>query len=376
MVSIFVGGDIINQYSHNMFIGDELAAIIRSADYSIANLEGGIAENSSFQKMKQTCETPHLLKQAGFDMMLLSNNHICDYGRSGLNYTVKYLDEENLEYIGAGISYNKATEPVVKKIDNLKFGFINVCEAQHGYYEENSTAEFGYAWLGDAFLPERIKTLKSQVDVLLVFVHAGLEHFILPLRHYRDLYKRFCDLGADYVIGTHPHIAQGYEFYNNSCIFYSLGNLFFPRSPEADRNDRENCSFSLLLSFNHGQRDFRIINHSIKNAIVEVENDSHYIVDIERLNNDLKEDRYSELLKLQNKKAFNSLLLKLYNEAILGYGSNKAYEKMKFLLKQLFRTREQKACEQSRRLFLLKHLLENETYKYLAIETIKEMNNG
>ena len=39
------------------------------------------------------------------------------------------------------------------------------------------------------------------------------------------MYRNYCDLGADIVIGHHPHGVQGYEEYLNSKIYYSLGNF-------------------------------------------------------------------------------------------------------------------------------------------------------
>jgi hypothetical protein len=37
------------------------------------------------------------------------------------------------------------------------------------------------------------------------------------------------------VIGTHPHVPQGFETYRGSLIFYSLGNLTFDSFPERKR---------------------------------------------------------------------------------------------------------------------------------------------
>jgi poly-gamma-glutamate synthesis protein (capsule biosynthesis protein) len=41
------------------------------------------------------------------------------------------------------------------------------------------------------------------------------------------------DYGADVVIGSHPHVPQGFEMYNGKPIFYSLGNFIFDQSNEA-----------------------------------------------------------------------------------------------------------------------------------------------
>ena len=39
--------------------------------------------------------------------------------------------------------------------------------------------------------------------------------------------KEFIDAGADVVVGDHPHVVQGIEWYNGKSIFYSMGNYWF-----------------------------------------------------------------------------------------------------------------------------------------------------
>ena len=38
------------------------------------------------------------------------------------------------------------------------------------------------------------------------------------------------DSGADMVIGSHPHVVEGVEIYQNKPIFYSLGNFVFDQN--------------------------------------------------------------------------------------------------------------------------------------------------
>lgn len=41
---------------------------------------------------------------------------------------------------------------------------------------------------------------------------------------------QYIDAGADAVIGSHPHVLQGIEYYQGKPIFYSLGNFIFNNS--------------------------------------------------------------------------------------------------------------------------------------------------
>ena len=59
--------------------------------------------------------------------------------------------------------------------------------------------------------------------------HAGLEKVNYPLPEFREQYKRFIDYGADAIIAHHPHVVQGWEYYNNKLIAYSLGNFIWQK---------------------------------------------------------------------------------------------------------------------------------------------------
>ena len=62
----------------------------------------------------------------------------------------------------------------------------------------------------------------------IVLIHWGLEQMGMPMPGQRVLARKMIDAGADLIIGSHPHVVQGYEKYRGKYIFYSLGNLLFP----------------------------------------------------------------------------------------------------------------------------------------------------
>ncbi len=71
--------------------------------------------------------------------------------------------------------------------------------------------------------------VREEVDCLLVYCHAGVEHIPQPLPEWRERYREFVDMGCDGVIASHPHVAQGWEEYKEKPIAYSLGNFYFPK---------------------------------------------------------------------------------------------------------------------------------------------------
>lgn len=72
-------------------------------------------------------------------------------------------------------------------------------------------------------------------------VHAGAENWDFPLPEIRELYKKYIDWGADVIIGNHPHVAQGWEIYEDKWIFYSLGNFAFYEGEKARNHEHSLC---------------------------------------------------------------------------------------------------------------------------------------
>lgn len=367
-VSLFICGDIVNQFSDVQFIDSSLKEIIRGCDYSIANLEGPMCRNKEVSPMRQRPNTIKHLKDAGFNMLLLANNHITDDGLEGLQNTIKHIEEERLDHMGASTSYDMTYHPLIKNFGDITLGFINICEAQVGQFV-NRQQKFGYAWLGDINLKKRIEELKKSVDYVIVFVHAGLEHYPLPLKEYRDFYRNICDYGADSVVCSHPHIAQGVEEYGKKYIFYSLGNFYFPRDIGSNSLNIENCSFSIILKLDKQGISYSTIGHSMDNLMVKLDNDR---VDIAKMNSELKYPKYDELIIAQNSEAYNSKLMSLYREAVVGVNPNEFFlKRLKFCLKVLLFPRLF-LSNINHREAILKRLVENETYRYLLVNYINQ----
>lgn len=376
MARLFFCGDIINQFSNEQFIGEKLISCIKACDFAVCNLEGAISSGDFKNKgMLQTHSTAKFLEEAGFNLCLLANNHITDYGLEGFVNTTRQLSFHNLSYMGAGVGASSVYEPFVKTIAGVTVGFVNVCEAQVGQFD-SLDCDYGYAWLGWPDLDKIIRDTRKQVDVLFVCVHAGLEHYELPLKEFRNMYRRYCDLGADYVIGSHPHIAQGCEKYGNSTIFYSLGNFFFPRSKDAGKSDYENYSFSVIIDTE--SKDHELVYHSMENQMVELDDVKDTKVEIERLNDIISPEKYKALIREQNDRAYKNLVFKLFQNALNGQEPDDSFSrKIKNTIKYFFKRVNYSNTEERKtyRRKLLQRLVENETYRYLTIDVLKNKNN-
>jgi len=365
-VNIFICGDIVNtKKDSGLIISTELEKIIKSADFSICNFEAPI-ENAGSSIVKSG---PHIrqkkatllgLKKQGFDLIQLANNHMMDFGEDALKETVTQASKVGLETVGAGLNYQNAYTPLIKKINGITFGIINACEAQFGVldYSKDKNSS-GYAWINHNQIDKNVLELKKLCDFILVLSHAGLENYSIPQKEWRERYRHLCDLGADIIIGTHPHVPQGYEEYNNSFIFYSLGNFYFDWGRHAANDDK---SYSVFLEFEKDQKPvFKPIYHITRIQKQEVDlalPDEE--INLSELSSQLKDD-YEQLHNDMTLKAYESVRINfLRSFSFIPQGYN-----FKSTVKEILATalgRRKKIDK----LTLSLHLLRNEAYYFVA----------
>jgi poly-gamma-glutamate capsule biosynthesis protein CapA/YwtB (metallophosphatase superfamily) len=214
------------------FLFSNCADVLKTADICFGNLETCILNEGSPEKEcvgEGACyyfRTPEssakLLKNAGFDILNIGNNHIADFGYPGLINTQKALSENDLKFCGIK---DKVFDSILvnnKKVKFLGFGFTN------------STVN-----INDLELCAKIvKDNAATCDILVVSFHGGAEGqkakritkdtemFYGEKRG--DVYKfahAMIDAGADLILGHGPHVPRAIELYNNKLIAYSLGNF-------------------------------------------------------------------------------------------------------------------------------------------------------
>jgi poly-gamma-glutamate synthesis protein (capsule biosynthesis protein) len=76
-------------------------------------------------------------------------------------------------------------------------------------------------------LYRRVDEAKKEADLVVVYIHWGIEGVTYLEDYQMEVGKGLVDHGADAVIGDHTHCLQGIEFYKDKPIIYSLGNFFF-----------------------------------------------------------------------------------------------------------------------------------------------------
>lgn len=225
-----------------------VAPIIRSCDISIVNLECPIVATIAKPIIK---EGPHLkcvsvaaqvLKEAGFSMTSLANNHILDYGQVGIQETIQTLDALKVAHVGAGLNLQEAQKVHYFEKNKQTVAIINCCEHEFSIASET---EAGANPLNPIQQWKNISEAKQKADYVIVIVHGGHEHYPLPSPRMQETYRFFVDAGADAVINHHQHCLSGYEEYNGKPIFYGLGNFCFDW--EGKQNSPWNYGFMVEL---------------------------------------------------------------------------------------------------------------------------------
>lgn len=230
-INLFACGDFYAANVSGLKISPCLQKMISEADIRICNFEGPVRSDraekisKSGPSLAQDPESPSFLEKAGFNVMLLGNNHFMDYGEQAARQSI--MSFKNSILAGAGTSTEAYTIQKIQ-LKNKSIGFMSLVQHEFGVVEKVDEKEtFGTAWINSSDVRDIIMQERQGLDYLLVFPHAGIEHIDAPLPEWRELYKRFIDWGVDCVIASHPHVPQGWELYKGHPIFYSLGNFYF-----------------------------------------------------------------------------------------------------------------------------------------------------
>lgn len=211
----------------------EAKEILSAADITAGNLESSITNRGTAAEDKQYLfrappETLPAIKEAGFDYLSLANNHTLDFGWEGLSDTMDYLDDIELQHSGSGNDDQEAFTPAYIERNGIIVAYIGVTRVVP---VTTWKADRNHAGVAEAYTPNRaeaaIKEAKENADLVVVMVHWGEERSEKPIDHQTDLAYRFVDAGADLVVGSHPHVLQGFEAYKGKWIAYSLGNFVF-----------------------------------------------------------------------------------------------------------------------------------------------------
>lgn len=245
-------------------IADDIRDLVNSADYSVFNYESPIVTRLDCKpivkagpNLKSTVKAAQYIKDVGFKMATLANNHILDYGGEALADTKEILENIQLDTVGAGKNISEASRMLYKRICGKVIAFINCCEHEFSIATETQAGANPLNPISQFYA---IKEAKEKADYVIVIVHGGIEHFQFPSQRMVDTYRFFIDAGASVVVNHHQHCYSGFEEYNGGLIFYGLGNFCFDsfESPCSTNNNIWNEGYMLRLDLNQEKITFKL----------------------------------------------------------------------------------------------------------------------
>ncbi len=216
------------------------ASVLAAADIRVGNLECVAADSGLRAEKHYTFRAdPAVLSYVAkhFDAVSLANNHTVDFGPEALTEMFGNLKSAKVNYFGAGENKKRAHAPWIVEKKGLRIAILGYNEFRPRSFEATET-KAGVAWSEDAEVIEDIRAVRSQVDLVLTFMHWGEEYLTHPNARQKNLARKMIDAGADVVIGGHPHVTEGSETYKGKLIVYSLGNFVFDDFADMHRESR------------------------------------------------------------------------------------------------------------------------------------------
>lgn len=223
----------------------DVAPLLREADLAVPNVEtafawSGVAHPSKPFVFLSPPTSIAALSALGADVASLANNHTYDFFEDGLRSTLDGLREAGIQTLGAGLDEATAYQPIVVERRGVRVGLsafcgLRICGVRTNEpelpdeppYQDASGAKGGVAKLDEVKLAQSVAELRSQSDRVVVLLHSGDEYVQEPTPGQQRAARRAIDLGADLVVGHHPHVLQPFESYRGKLVAYSLGNLVF-----------------------------------------------------------------------------------------------------------------------------------------------------
>ncbi len=211
---------------------------LESSDFTFGNLETVAAGKESggytgYPFFNTPASYITALKDVGFDLLVTANNHSLDRSEKGILKTINEINKRNLKYVGTYTSQQDRDSIRIFDIKGIKIAIL-----AYSYGTNGNPIPKGKNYLINLIdynlIGKDIQSAKTNgAELVLVHFHFGEEYKREPVQFQKDVIKKTIELGADIIIGGHPHVLQSVNFYktNNAkldsgFVAYSMGNFF------------------------------------------------------------------------------------------------------------------------------------------------------
>ncbi len=210
-----------------------IAPLLKSADFTALNLETTVTSRGRPQPKTYHFRTTPLaftaLRGAGVDLVTMANNHVLDYGQTGLADTLAAAKAARFPYVGIGASAAAAWAPYVTTINGTRIAVVGVSQV----------AELASSWVATGTRPGEanainlhrtlaaVRAAKRLAKTVIVFMHWGTEGQACPDSNQLSLAPKLAAAGASIIIGAHAHMLQGSGWLGHTFVAYGMGNFLW-----------------------------------------------------------------------------------------------------------------------------------------------------
>jgi poly-gamma-glutamate capsule biosynthesis protein CapA/YwtB (metallophosphatase superfamily) len=210
-----------------------ISRMLGSADFTAVNLETAVTTRGTPQPkqfhFRTTGKAFKAIRAPGIDLVTMANNHVLDYGQTGLRDTLAAAKAARFPYVGIGVNARAAWAPHITTIKGTRIAIIGVSQV----------AELAPSWVATRHRPGEansintrrtlaaVRAAKKRADVVIVFMHWGTEGQACPDANQLSLAPRLAHAGANIIIGAHAHTLQGSGWLGHTFVAYGMGNFLW-----------------------------------------------------------------------------------------------------------------------------------------------------
>ena len=234
-------GIIQKPVSYSYIWGDVLSELKRKdVNIRIINLETSVTKSNDYWKDKGINYRMHpnnikCLTVANIDYCSLANNHVLDWGYSGLAETLSTLKNADIKFSGAGKNSNESEKPAI--IDLCDRGRVIVFS--YGLHSSGVPLEWqatsdtpGVNLLADLSensvlkIKKKVCDIKQPKDLVVFSVHwGGNWEYEISNKQIDFAHKLIDNADIDIIHGHSSHHVKGIEVYKNKPIIYGCGDF-------------------------------------------------------------------------------------------------------------------------------------------------------
>lgn len=224
------------------FCYERVKATVTAADIATINQETIVAKSyqpSGYPLFNSPQELGTAVKDTGFDVVALANNHMLDKTAKGLTEAIDFWDSvDGITRTGAYKDKSDLDRVEYIEKNGIKIGLVGITQYLNGLSLPKDSPLQIILTSDEATIERKIKAAKAECDAVLVNVHWGTEYTTKPSQDQKNLAKKMAAWGANVIIGHHPHVLQPIEWIDNAdgtrtLVTYSLGNFISQQNTAA-----------------------------------------------------------------------------------------------------------------------------------------------